>query len=115
MKQAVLLSRHPLTPAMRTALPGYNVEQVHPPSRFWSAADALALAQQACGGVLPALFIVVMPLEMLRDFVRLVDGRVPIIRPVLDWRCEPPRFVCWRRIHSVAVITSAWEVREVQP
>lgn len=107
-KTAVLLSRHPLTPAQRKNLPGYVVHQVHPPSRYWSADDALAMAQSANGGLYPDLFIVVMPVGMLRRFLWLIGGRVPVIRARFDFSCEPPRFVRWERVTDVQVIYSEW-------
>jgi hypothetical protein len=116
-KTCVLLSRHKLSPAQQRSLAAYRVVQVHPPSRYYSAADAWVLAQNASNGHGLDALIVVMPLGMLRDFIKLVDGRVPIIRAVLDWRCEPPRFVRWERVVDVVTVTHDWtpEGSEVQP
>ncbi len=117
MKHAVLLSRHPLTPAQRKALPGYTILQVHPPSRYYSARDAWVLAQNASNGHGLDALIIVMPLGMLRDFIKLVDGRVPIIRAVMDFRCEPPRFVRWEQVTDVVTVTHDWtpDGSEVRP
>ncbi len=76
--KAAWLSRHAPTPAQRACLSQYTIVQVNPPGRFWSPVDALMSSQRLCGGK-PDLYVVVMPLAMLRNFVPLA-GNVPVIQ-----------------------------------
>lgn len=110
----VVLSRHKLTPAQARTLAGYTIHQVHPPTRFFSAKDALVLMQNACGGRFSQLVVAVMPLGMLQDFVRLIGDRVPVVRGIFDHSCEPMRFVRWERVLDVRIISEVW-TPEVRP
>ena len=101
------LSRHPPTTAQRDCLRMYRIHIIHPPNRFYSAADAWVLVQNRCG--IPDLIFCVMPVGMLKDFLALVDGRVPVIRATWDYSCEPPRWTGrWQRLTGVHVVTENW-------
>lgn len=101
------LSRHDPTPAQRKNLSAYHIHVIHPPNRFWAAEDAWALAQTRCRGI-PDLIFCVMPIGMLREFLRLVGGRAVVIRAVHDYSCDPPRWIGWERIKTVHVVTEVW-------
>jgi len=77
------LSRHAPTPAQRNSLANYRIIQL--PNRWDSAETAWRTAKERCGGQ-PALAVVVMPEDMLCEFISLAKG-TEIIRPkmgVLD-------------------------------
>lgn len=116
-KTCVWLSRHKPTPAQLKTLAGYKIIQRHPPTRYYSAEDALMLTLNANGGCFPDLVVAVMGLSMLQKFVRLVGGRVAVVRAIFDYSCEPPRFVKWQQVDDVCIVARDWtpEVSEVQP
>lgn len=105
------LSRHPPTDAQRRCLRAYRIHEIHPPDRFYSAADAWVLVQNRCG--IPDLIFCIMPPTMLKDFLRLVAGRTPVIRAVWDYSCEPPRWTGeWEQIKAVQIVTEVWTPNE---
>lgn len=83
MKRCAWISRHTPTREHRVSLNDFQIVQINPPGRLWSAADAVVLSQSACQGW-PDLYVVVMPVPMLKRFMWLVNGRVPVIRSVMD-------------------------------
>lgn len=108
LKTCVWLSRHKPQSSQRKSLAGYRILHCHPPSRYWSAADAWALAQTACDGKVPSLIVLVAPLGMIKDFLRYVAGRAPVITPIMDFSCDPPRFLRWERFVDIQTITEPW-------
>jgi hypothetical protein len=108
LKTCVWLSRHKAQPSQQKNLADYRILHCHPPSRYWSAADAFALAQNANNGRIPDLIVLVAPLGMVRDFLRHVAGRAPVITPIMDFSCEPPRFMRWERFVDIQTITEPW-------
>lgn len=106
-KNCALISRHPLSAEQRASLKGYRILQINPPGRLWSAADAIALSQNACGGW-PDLYVVVMPLMMLKSFVEQVNGTVPILRQTPDFSGQ------WVRVTGVHIVTEIWTPKGLQ-
>lgn len=103
------LSRHAPSPAQRRSLSAYDIHQISPVGRFWSAGDAVALAHNRCGGQ-PDLYVVVMPLTMLKSFLTLVDTRqTQVIRAVMDFDCNPPRWTGrWEQLYRVQLVRQEW-------
>ncbi len=112
-KMCAWISRHAPTRAQRTALEGagYRIFMVNPPERIMSARWAWAQSQTACGGI-PALCVVVMPLGMLREFVRDYGEQTVVVRAqaartgsgVHDWQWSGQ----WQRIKRVQTVTESW-------
>ncbi len=100
-KTCALISRHQLSAEQRSSLREYRIIQINPPGRLWSAADAIALTQTACKGW-PDLFVVVMPLKMLKTFVEQVNGQVPILRQTIDFSGT------WERVTAIRIMTEQW-------
>jgi len=107
MKQCAWISRHPPLKAQRESLAAYRIHQINPPGRLWSAADAVVLAQNVCGGW-PDLFVVVLPVIMLKQLVELVDGRAPVLRSVVKPWEDQPWSGHWHQVTSVQINTREW-------
>lgn len=107
MKRCAWISRHPPLPGQRADLKDYRIIQINPPGRLWSAADAIVLSQNACGGW-PDLFVVVMPLLMLKAFIEKVDGRAPIVRAVINRRLNPIWTGHWEEVTCVHIALQEW-------
>lgn len=106
MKRCAWISRHSPTFEQRVSLEAFQIVQVNPPGRLWSAADAVALSQGACQGW-PDLYVVVMPMLMLQHFVGRVNGHVRIIRAVMDFKSNTWTGH-WEEIKAVRIVTEAW-------
>lgn len=106
MKTCAWVSRHPATHEQRASLKAYHIIPINPPGRLWSAADAIALSQTACGGW-PHLFVVVMPMLMLQDFIWRVKGHVPVIRAVMDYKTTTWSGQ-WEQISAIQIFTQVW-------
>lgn len=109
------VSRHMPTKPQLRSLCAYDVRIINPPGRLWSAADALVLSQNACGGW-PDLFVVVMPLSMLKTLLEKIDGRAPVVRAVVKLREDPVWTGHWEQVTCVQVSTQEWlpERKEVR-
>lgn len=106
MKRCAWISRHSPTFEQRVSLEAFQIVQVNPPGRLWSAADAVALSQSACQGW-PDLYVVVMPMLLLQNFVERVQGHVPIVRAVMDSRSN--RWTGhWEKIAAIHIVTEEW-------
>jgi hypothetical protein len=108
LKNCALISRHPLSAEQRASLKEYKIIQINPRGRLWSSADAIALSQTACGGW-PDLYVVVMPLMMLKSFVEQVNGLVPILRQTPDFTGH------WVRVTGIHIVTEQWVPKGRQP
>lgn len=107
-KTCAWISRHDPLRDQKANLADYRIVKINPPGRLWSAADAIVLSQNACGGW-PDLFVVVMPVIMLQHFITLVDGRVPIVRGVYDRRKSHFEWTGrWEQVKAVNIVTQAW-------
>lgn len=107
MKRCAWISRHVPTHEQRIALKAYRIYQINPPGRLWSAADAIVLSQNACGGW-PDLFVVVMPVIMLQHFVNQVNGHVPIVRGIFTKIGTPEWTGKWEEIKAIHIVTQDW-------
>lgn len=106
MKRCAWISRHIPSHDQRVSLGSFQIVQVNPPGRLWSAADAVALSQSACQGW-PDLYVVVMPMLMLQHFVMRVSGHVPIIRAVMDFK-RNAWTGHWEEIKAIHIVTEEW-------
>lgn len=112
-KTCAWISRHAPSKKQRSELEaaGYRIYQVNPPDRIKSAGWAWALAQNACGGI-PDLCVVVLPLNILKYFIRTAGDQTTIVQaPAIksgeyahDWEWSG----LWQRIKSVRVVTEPW-------
>lgn len=103
-KQCAWISRHDPSNAQRSSLRDYTIHKIDPAGRLWSAGDAVSLSQGACGGW-PDLYVVVMPMTMLRRFAGIVNGQVPIIRAVYygpEWTGH------WQEVLEIRYVTREW-------
>ncbi len=112
LKLAVMLSRHEPTAAMTADLKrrGYRLEVVNPANRLLSAEDAIMLACNRNKGIVPELFVIhKLPLTMLEHLLRRLRATSAVIQPVMDYRCEPPRWCGqWQRVTAVYVKREEW-------
>lgn len=108
MKKCAWISRHQPLTAQRKSLADYQIIQINPPGpRLLSAADAIALSQTACGGW-PDLFVVVMPVLMLKQFCERVNGHVPIVRSVVKPDQNPSWSGHWEQVLAIQFVTQEW-------
>lgn len=103
-KKCAWISRHDPSNDQRVSLREYDLFKIDPDGRLWSAGDAIALSQRACGGW-PDLYVAVMPMTMLRKFVGQVNGRVPIIRAVYY---GPTWTGHWQEVIEIKYVTREW-------
>lgn len=106
-KVCAWISRHPPLAEQSKNLKDYRIIMINPPGRLWSAADAIALATNACKGW-PDIFVVVMPLLMLKQFVEQVDGRAPVLRSIVHIEKNPPWIGHWEQVLSVKIDSKRW-------
>lgn len=107
MKTCAWISRHPPTAEQRKSLADYRIILINPPGRLWSAADAIALSETGCGKW-PDLFVVVMPVMMLKRFCELVNGRTPILRSIVKHEKRPTWSPPWEQVIAVHFVTQTW-------
>ena len=112
-KTCAWISRHKPTKPQRRELEqaGYKIVQVNPPGRPLNAHDAWYLSQLACKGI-PDLCVVVLPLNILKYFLRLTAGQTTVVQAPAkkvgpydhDWEWTGE----WREVHRVKLVTSEW-------
>lgn len=100
------LSRHPPSPAQRRSLETYRIVQFT--NRWTSANQAWCRVLEVCEGE-PALAVVVMPEEMLCQFI-IRAGRTQIIRPKMAY-CDTDHWTgIWQRVYVYPKIGfQSWE------
>ena len=108
-KTCVWFSRHAPTPAQRRSLSAYEIVQVNPPGRAYSAVDAWTLITNRART--PDLIVAVLPLGMLRQLVERANVyAVPVIQASMKalprdrWEWDGT----WNRVLAVRKEVQEW-------